>query len=513
VKTNLGHLEAASGIAGVIKTVLALTYERIPAHLHLERVSDDVDIATLGLAIPVETRDWPRGSRARFAGVSAFGFGGTNAHVVLRESPARSEPARAAARTSELLALSAKDPDALRALAAELSPRVTDLTWSRLCFTMNTGRDHFACRAAIVASDAASLRGGLARIAQGSSPAATISSRRAEPRVAFVFEELRALPGIARELFQAEPEFRAALERAAEIAGQALDAELLPALLDAVSARLEFPQTSALVVQHALHALLARWGVTPNIVFGSGTGEYAAACVAGALAWRDALQVVARRELLLSSLVPGARVRQTLAQFKARLASISHEVPALPLVLAGLDRRIAADETLGAKYWLDHLYARPEAARGLGTLRELQPELVVSFGPAQPGAERAEWLSCLGVAAMICSACSRLSRSSMNAARRSTLPRSTPGSNARSSDFRAIRFSASAAGWTSSPSPSRRARIRFCAPIRASTSVSRYVEVLGDGCGVLARRGRFRLGRHSIWRRGPRLVASQEDRE
>jgi acyl transferase domain-containing protein len=261
---------------------------------------------------------------------------------------------------------------------------------------MNTGRDHFACRAAVVASDAASLRDGLARIAEGSSPAAAAAGRRGEPRVAFVFEEFRALPGMARELFQAEQVFRAALERAAEIAGHALGAELLPALLDAASARLEFPQTSGLVVQHALHALLARFGITPSIVFGSGTGEYAAACVAGALAWRDALQVVARRELLLSSLVPGARVRQTLSQFKTRLASTPYMVPALPLVVAGLDRRIASDETLGAKYWLDHLYARPEAARGLGTLRELEPELVVSFGPAQPGAERAEWLSCLG---------------------------------------------------------------------------------------------------------------------
>jgi acyl transferase domain-containing protein/acyl-CoA synthetase (AMP-forming)/AMP-acid ligase II/acyl carrier protein len=403
VKTNIGHLEAASGIAGVIKTALALAHERIPAHLHLNRVSEDIDLERLGLAIPVETRTWARGARSRFAGVSAFGFGGTNAHVVLRESPVRAQPARsstststpgptAAARGCELLALSAKDPEALRAIAAGLAPYVTAETWSTACFTLNTGRDHFTYRAAVIASDAAALCAELARVAESDRFAAS----RAEPRVAFAFEALPARPGVARALYAVEPVFRTALERAAQIAEHALDAELLPGLLtESDASLLEFPQSCALVVQHALHALLEHWRVTPSFAFGAGTGEYAAACVAGVLGWHDALRLVARRELLLKSLVPGARVRQTLAQFKRALAATHYAPAALPLVAAGLDRQVEPGGSLDARYWLDHLYARPEPARGIRALRELEPEVVLAIGHAKPDPERVGWLSCL----------------------------------------------------------------------------------------------------------------------
>lgn len=370
VKTNLGHLEAASGIAGVIKTALALSHERIPAHLHLRKVSSQVELERLGLAIPTRDVLWPRSSRTRFAGISAFGFGGTNAHVVLRER-STPRPEAQSSRRCELLALSAKDPAALREIAAGLLPRVSDLTLSSACFTLNTGRDHFAYRAAIVARDAAEMRAGLEQIVSAVTPA----RRRREPRIAFVFDERAPSAGVARELYDAEPVFRSALESGARVASSQLDADVLPALLSTdPSARLEFRQASGLVVQHALHALLEHWKVAPSIISGSGTGEFAAACAAGVLGWHDALRLVARRELLLASLVPGARVRQTLHQFKVALAAVDYAPPSLQLVAAGLGRLVGSDEKLGRDYWLSHLYAPANAERSLAALHRLEAD-------------------------------------------------------------------------------------------------------------------------------------------
>lgn len=393
VKTNLGHLEAASGIAGVIKTALALTYERIPAHLHLRQISADVDFERLGLAIPTRTLPWPRSRRPRFAGVSAFGFGGTNAHVVLRESPRRPASIGGAARRFELLALSAKDPAALREIAAELASRVTDATLSALCFSMNAGRDHFAYRAAVVASGLSEMRAGLQRIADGNPTFA----RRSEPRIAFVFNHHTPSAGAARELYAAEPVFRRALERGSRIVEPVLDADPLPALLAAECApRLEFPQTSAVLLQYALQALLEHWRIAPAIVFGCGAGEYAAAGLAGALGWQDALRLAARRELVLASLVPGARVRQTLFQFKTALATAEYAPPSMPLLAAGLGRLVATDETLDRKYWLEHLYAVPDAERGVAALQRATPQITLDVA-----ADGCDYLGLLQTVAML----------------------------------------------------------------------------------------------------------------
>jgi acyl-CoA synthetase (AMP-forming)/AMP-acid ligase II/3-oxoacyl-(acyl-carrier-protein) synthase len=373
-KTNLGHLEAASGIAGVIKTALALTHELIPPHLHFKNASPHADLTSIGLAIPARAVPWPRAARTRFAGVSAFGFGGTNAHVVLRESTARKSRAATRSRPHQLLAISAKDPAALRELAAGLATRVTDANLPSVCFTMNAGRDHFAYRAAIVAGDASQMRAGLARIAT----AATPEARRREPRIACVFKEVRLRAGVARELNDAEPTFRRALERGARIAEAVLDRDPLPQLLSNEDGqRLEFPQTSGVVLQYALYTLLEHWRVAPTLVAGSGSAEFAAACAAGALGWHDGLRLAAQRELLLQSLVPGARVRQTLRQFKAALAGVDYTVPALPLWAAGLGRSVADGETLDQKYWLSHLYAAAETGQQVAALDQLDVECQV----------------------------------------------------------------------------------------------------------------------------------------
>jgi acyl-CoA synthetase (AMP-forming)/AMP-acid ligase II/3-oxoacyl-(acyl-carrier-protein) synthase/acyl carrier protein len=383
VKTNIGHLEAASGIAGVIKTALALTHEQIPAHLHLRTVSAQVDFARLELAIPTLPVAWPRGTHPRIAGVSAFGFGGTNAHVVLGESPVRKPPKSGIARSGHLLALSAKDPTALRQLAALLSSRVEDAKLRSLCYSMNAGRDHFAYRAGLVAMDATSLRAELRQLETG----LHLPSRKREPRVAFTFCPQPAAAGAARGLAREEPMFRRALARGAEAAAGVLDADLFDALITepaggAAAEPTPFPHTSTVLLHYACFSLLDHWGIIPALAAGSGVGEYSAACAAGVLDWHEALSLVARRELLLGSLVPGGRVRQTLHQFKAALRAPAYRAPSLPLIAAGLRRLLAPEETLDAAYWLEHMYAQPCDEPNLVALGMFEPELEVEFSPA-----------------------------------------------------------------------------------------------------------------------------------
>jgi acyl-CoA synthetase (AMP-forming)/AMP-acid ligase II/3-oxoacyl-(acyl-carrier-protein) synthase len=409
VKTNLGHLEAAAGIASLIKTALSLMRERIPAHLHLRVPAVRLDPA---LAIPTESIDWPRSARERFAGVSAFGFGGTNAHVVLSESPRRSEPprARSARRPRQLLALSAKHPAALQQLARQLLPHVTADSFEALCFSLNTGRDHFAHRAALLASDPAELCASLSLLAAGPDRPA----RPARPRLALVFSERLPDAGAARELAAIEPEFRRALERGAQAAGAILDSDPLPALLaqaapkirplraiDAQQPWIEFPQTCAVLMHYALYSLLQQWGVAASAAYGCGMGEYSAACAAGVLDWLDALRLCARRELLLGSLVPGGRIRQTLHQFKTALGQACYAPPRLPLIAASLGAE--PEHTLDRVHWLEHLYARTAPLRGLSSLRRLSPELYLDLGPldsaaavSSMGIAHGDWLACAG---------------------------------------------------------------------------------------------------------------------
>ncbi len=185
VKTNIGHLESAAGIAGLVKVVLALQNERIPAHLNFKSLNPNIPLDDIPAVIPVESMPWPRRKSSRMAGVSAFGFSGTNAHVVLEEAPAFLEAPPAAERACHLLALSAQTPNALREL---VSRYVAHLDSHRgqdpgdLCFTANTGRSHFRCRAAFAAETLSEMRRKLAAFPEmetiaGPEPVASLAAR------------------------------------------------------------------------------------------------------------------------------------------------------------------------------------------------------------------------------------------------------------------------------------------------------------------------------------------------
>ncbi|MEV2228544.1 beta-ketoacyl synthase N-terminal-like domain-containing protein [Streptomyces phaeochromogenes] len=314
-KTNLGHLEAAAGIAGLIKTVLALYHGEIPAHLHFTGPGPHADLDALGLRVVGSPEPWPRYSGTATAGVSAFGFGGTNAHVVLAEHRRAARPKGPAGRPA-LLLLDGPTKERVRGYAGELaawldtpdSRRVRDADLART-LAGRTGRGRH--RAALVTRDRTETVSALGRLAAGE-PSPRLVTGEGRPGgpgpMVWVFSGYGSQwPGMGRQLLATEPVFAAAVDRLEAIvryhAGLSLRAGLRP------DADLSTPATVMPVlygVQVALAELWRSYGLEPDAVIGHSLGEIAAAVVSGALDEATGARIVAVRSRLLDRLTGGA---------------------------------------------------------------------------------------------------------------------------------------------------------------------------------------------------------------
>lgn len=300
VKTNIGHLEAAAGIAGLIKVALALQHRAIPPSLNFTEPNPHIPFADLPLAVARTLTPWPdRGGRA-VAGVSSFGFGGTNAHIVLTEAPqVRLAPAGDEADRVELLALSARSPEALAALVGEYEMAlVTGTPLTDLCYTAGARRGHHAHRLAVVGDSQAAMFESLAAYRQGESRQglSTGTCRPGHPpAVTFVFSgQGSQWRGMGLRLQAQEPVFRDALAECDRALSKHLGASVLAAL-DGELDDIGLIQPAIFAIQVALAALWRSWGVQPAAVVGHSMGEVAAAHVAGALSLDDAARVICGR--------------------------------------------------------------------------------------------------------------------------------------------------------------------------------------------------------------------------
>jgi acyl transferase domain-containing protein len=335
VKTNVGHLEGAAGVVGLVKVVLSLQHRSLPAHLHFRNPSPHIPWAELPVRVAARGAAWEPLAGRRIAGVSSFGFSGTNAHVVLEEAP---EPAAAPAddRPAHLFPLSARDPRALAALAARYAvalaatpaPALADV-----CFTAGAGRAHLAARAAVVAPSLEALRERLAALADGREAEglrAGRSARRDPPRVAFLFTGQGAQhAGMARELHRVSPVFREALDRCVAALAPHLPGRLEDVLWPAETVRSPIDETAwtqpaLFAVEVALAELWRSFGLAPTAVMGHSVGELAAAHVAGVLSLEDAARLVAVRGRLMQSLPAGGA-----------MAALSASEPRVAAALAG----------------------------------------------------------------------------------------------------------------------------------------------------------------------------------
>jgi phthiocerol/phenolphthiocerol synthesis type-I polyketide synthase E len=326
VKTNIGHLDAAAGVAGLIKTVLALEHGQIPPSLGFEAPNPAIDFAASPFFVNAELRDWPaEEGEPRRAAVSSFGIGGTNAHVVLEEAPPRE--ASGEAREHQLLVLSARTETALGAAAERLAAHLEghpNLSLADAAFTLRRGRRELEHRRAVVCTDAA----GAVAALRGRAPSRTASGHIGEGRAAaFLFPGLGPQhSGMAAGLLASEPVFRREMETCAEILRPLLGLDPLRLLRPPAGTGEEAAERLAdiavampvlFAVEQSLGRLWMSWGVTPKAMIGHSLGEYAAACLAGVFSTEDGARIMAARGRLLAEIPPGAMLSVPLGEEEA----------------------------------------------------------------------------------------------------------------------------------------------------------------------------------------------------
>ncbi|HUQ60117.1 SDR family NAD(P)-dependent oxidoreductase, partial [Lentzea sp.] len=377
VKSNIGHAQAAAGVAGVIKMVLALQNNVLPKSLHIDSPSPHVDWSAGAVSLLTEAQPWERNGHPRRAGVSSFGMSGTNAHVVLEEAPDAGEVADEAPESVVPVALSAKTESALRSHAGRLLSFVEehpDLRAVDVAHSLTTGRSTFAERAVAAVSGRDELLGALRAMRDGGASAQVVTGRAtASTSPVFVFPgQGSQWAGMAVELAEAAPVFGERLAECDRVMEPLLGWRILDVLSGVDGApemvRVDVVQPVLFAVMVSLGALWQGSGVTPGGVIGHSQGEIAAACVAGALTLEDAARVVVTRSKLLVSLsglggmasvgLPAARVRELLGQWDgvsvaavngASTTVISGDVAGLDAALAWCRRekvrarRIAVD--------------------------------------------------------------------------------------------------------------------------------------------------------------------------
>jgi len=307
-KTNLGHTDAAAGITGFLKTVMALHHRHIPKNLHFETPNPEIDFANSPFFVADRLLPWDAGDHPRRAGVSAFGIGGTNAHVVLEEAPSR--PERSGSTSKQFFLLSAKTAGAAEqrledlAGALEGGPAIDDVT-----FTLRRGRQVFSHRRAVVvdpADDVArALRGGaghvVARGIAGDKP----------PLLIWLYTGQGAqYTGMTAGLYRDEPVFKEAVDRCVDLFAAHLDHDLRRLIFEEDAGdqlhQTAFTQPALFTIEYALSQLLHAWGLAPDRVVGHSIGEYPAAVEAGVMTMEDAVRAVAARGRLMQAMVPGS---------------------------------------------------------------------------------------------------------------------------------------------------------------------------------------------------------------
>ncbi len=324
VKTNIGHLEAAAGISGLIKVVLALQYQQIPAHLHFKNPNPRIDWQPW-LQVPTETIAWA-GPDRRCAGVSSFGFTGTNAFVVLEEAPARPVAVPSSTvpdRAYHLLALSAKTDAALGQLAQDYSDYIMAHPHQAIpdiCYTANTGRLSYDYRLTVVAATREDLQSQLQAFTQGQLNSGIHHNRvhsTEPPKLAMLFTgQGSQYPAMGQQLYETQPAFKATLDHCAELLQPDLNQSLInllyattPTLLDQTA----YTQPVLFALEYSLFKLWQSWGVQPDAVMGHSVGEFVAACVAGVFSLEDGLKLIATRGRLMQDLPAGGCMVSLLA--------------------------------------------------------------------------------------------------------------------------------------------------------------------------------------------------------
>ena len=427
VKSNIGYLETAAGVAGLIKAVLAMKQGIIPKHLHFKEPNPQIDWNRLPVRVTSEKTDWPpHPDRPPRAAVSAFGISGTNAHMVVEGYGIATEDNSASAgvqslrgtarqvpvslpepvanlplaagelteRTVRFLPLSGKSDGALRDMAGQYlswfdnhiaesspeAPALADIAW-----TASVGRSHFDHRAALVFGDMQSLRAGLTKLTETD---ATPDKPDPQPvtKVAFVYTgEGNQWVGMGEALYNSEPVVRAVLDHCDTVVRAERGASLLDVMFGHAEAAgdlndADWAQPALYALECALTALWASVGIRPNVALGHGTGEIAAAQAAGVLTLEDGLRFALTRGTLMAAL-PGVDPNQSLDGLEVAFAESEVSPPSLTLVSGVTGQVVDADSPLDGAYWRMQACETAAFSAGVSTLAELGVDAVIEIGP------------------------------------------------------------------------------------------------------------------------------------
>jgi acyl transferase domain-containing protein len=326
LKTNVGHLNSAAGVAGLIKTALAIKHQQIPPSLHFEHPNPNIDFANSPFYVNTKLSHWESKQAPRRAGVSSFGIGGTNAHIILEEAPTINNPNREQKYPEQLLILSAKTPAALEQATENLGHHLQqhpDLNLGDIAYTLTVGRKAFEHRRIVVA---ANLEETTNHLLSKSSSLVTGKAKKSIPSAIFMFSgQGSQYVNMARGLYEQENVFRETVDRCAELLFSDLKLDLrsliYPETDQQEKAEQQLQQTAIaqpalFTIEYALAQLWESWGIQPAGFIGHSVGEYVAACLAGVFSLEDALSLVATRGKMIQQLPPGAILSIPLAPEK-----------------------------------------------------------------------------------------------------------------------------------------------------------------------------------------------------
>jgi acyl transferase domain-containing protein/acyl carrier protein len=332
VKTNIGHTEPVAGLAGLIKVILSLQHEVIPPNIHFNQPNPLINWDELPVKIPTQLTTWSRSEKPRVAGINSFGFGGTNAHVIVAESPPVAEYQKSEKdKPIHILTLSAKNENALTELVSRyidyLSKNETD-ELENICYTANVGRCHFEHRLAVVGKSTEEIKKKLSKNISDNTDNSVYKSQNTDHqnanKIAFLFTgQGSQYVGMGEQLYETQPTFRKTIDHCNEILRDYLKQPLLEVLYPKDNQKSEiqnskldetaYTQPALFALEYALAKLWQSWGIQPTVVMGHSVGEYVAACIAGVFSLEDGIRLITKRARLMQALPRGGEMVSVLA--------------------------------------------------------------------------------------------------------------------------------------------------------------------------------------------------------
>jgi acyl transferase domain-containing protein len=371
VKSNIGHLDTAAGVAGLIKVALMLRHRELVPSLHYKEANPRIDFASSPFFVNTSLREWQENGSARRAGVSSFGIGGTNAHVILEEAPAVEQP-KGPDSSLHLLVLSAKTPGALDRMTENFTAFLrehNDINLSDVAYTLQVGRKAFSHRRIIFCRGTEEALTAL----QGRDPQRVLTSLQAndgEPSIALLFLADDSLyAALGRSLYEDEPLFRERFDECAELLRQSTG-----------RGPLDGSQPALFAIQYALGQLLLELGVRPATLMGRGVGEYVAACLAGVFRLEDALVAVAAREQVCRDFPPGELPELALKLLVTQHSAIKLNAPRVALVSSMTGTWVTSEQATDPYHWAHQLLLAEQMHQGLEELLKDPKRFLLEVG-------------------------------------------------------------------------------------------------------------------------------------